>query len=175
MVELSAAYNTSVFVVSCEEGLEVVECENFTCPCNSTGLRRRLLQIASPNTRLSVVYKKEKSYNESIVANALQIAYEKPISVLAVAVEQLPTTIIRWDKTILFYRNAIILEATPSPVLTIIAVVAVVLILIGISTLVYCCLATKAGPMGTQVLKAGPMGVQLINVKIAGRQCCHVD
>ena len=50
--EFSAEYGTVVYVLSCENGLVLVECVNFTCPCTSA---RRLL-LDSTTTQYKFVH-----------------------------------------------------------------------------------------------------------------------
>jgi len=131
--QLSASYNTSVYVVSCEQGGAVVLCENFTCPCNQTA--RRLLQTA-PTTTLSVVYKQEetaKPRNETVVASLLQVVYQKPVAIESKTYVTVPTSEIKWDKAILLYVPA---AAAESPVAIIAAVVVVFIVAVSIAVTV---------------------------------------
>lgn len=181
-MQLSLVYNTSVFVVSCEEGSTVIVCENFTCPCNKT-LGRRLLQAAN-DTKLKFVYKQETQAppNDTAVVKALQQAYSKLIVVTSTNVDQLPTTTIQWDKSIIFYQR-IVDSATTSSLITIVAIVVfLVLLIIGIIVSVYCCCCRNANTgsqpanNGSQPAnKSSPPAAQFIHVKILEKSRDHLE
>lgn len=129
--QLSIAYNTSVYVASCEEGTTVVVCENFTCPC----AQRRLLQFA-PLTEINVVYKQTSApKNETVLTKALETAYNKPVKITSTSTEQLPTSVIVWNPAIVFYTPE---TTSPSPIGAIVGALGAVVVIVVIVVAVYC-------------------------------------
>jgi hypothetical protein len=157
-VTLSALYNTSVFVVSCEEGTNVVVCENFTCPCTS----RRLLQISEPTTQVNVVYTQvEEPKNQTQVAQALELAYQKPIVVIGTTLLQLPSASLVWNPDVIFYKPALSAESFPTGI--VIGAVLTVFVLILLAILVVYLIR----PITIQPEKPSkPVATHLLNVKI---------
>lgn len=131
--QLTMAYNTPVYVASCEEGGNMIVCENFTCPCAS----RRLLQFA-PETKVNIIYKQtELPKNESTVTKALQTAYSKPVLLTSTSTSTLPATVITWNPDVIFY---VPVSASSSPVGAIVGALVAVVLVVGIVLMfVYCC------------------------------------
>ncbi len=145
-------------MVSCEEGTNVVVCENFTYPCTS----RRLLQISEPTTQVNVVYTQvEEPKNQTQVAQALELAYQKPIVVIGTTLLQLPSASLVWNPDVIFYKPALSAESFPTGI--VIGAVLTVFVLILLAILVVYLIR----PITIQPEKPSkPVATHLLNVKI---------
>ena len=136
---LSASYSTTVYAISCEQNSLTIVCTNFICTCNPTA--RRLFS-AAPSTTLRFVYKMVlPMYSDTVVAQALPLAYEKSVTVTSRTVTILPTTELAWNMSALFWIPSAVPAAAGTdaalPVGIIVAVVVVIIVCMCIAAVVY--------------------------------------
>jgi len=90
--ELSVAYGTQVFPVSCEMERTSILCVNFSCPCV---VSRRLLQANA--TQYKYVRKSTpKTVSVEQLAVAVRLAVPAAL-VMTVDVVKMDTTVIKWE------------------------------------------------------------------------------
>jgi hypothetical protein len=89
---LSPVYNTRVLMLACESGDSVIECGNFTCPCNAS---RWLLQ-ADQSVKVVYVY---RAAPKDVALDALTRAIREAF-VQSKALTTLSTNLLDYDQTL---------------------------------------------------------------------------